>query len=438
MATAIAFLITWIPVATIVAAGLALLWYIVSALIWAYDYLRGSSHVRASMRRAVVIKWTWRRTARLLNLSITDKTPTAGQFLTNRKTPPQPRIITPRLRTRVDAFSVTIESRAIGAVNARRWADHAQDLADLWRVGRVKVSSPSPGRVRARAFLTEPLEAFVPSPLITEHHGLWLPAIAPGSLPPDHPVLLMLDEDGRPIHVNLVDGAHMLIAGVTRSGKSITVNTLLGAWALMNSVRLRIIDANLGTVAPWWRTAHTVCDDIDLERPTEILREIREEMEFRKRYFWELRADKLTQFTPDTPVEVLVIDELANYAKHPDKKRRELFLAELLAVASQGHKFGVRLVLITQKPEADILPTSIRTNLSARICHRVDTTEDFKHAFPGAADMDITAADRSMPPGVAIAQLLGMPTAVRARSAFTPSQACWSIADAICARPGGQ
>jgi S-DNA-T family DNA segregation ATPase FtsK/SpoIIIE len=439
---ALAHLITWVPVVAIAAAGIALVWYLVSGLLWVYDYARGNEHLKASMRRAVVIKWSWRRNARLLDLSVIDKTRSfVGDVVADpsRKAPPSPpRVITQRLKARCDEFSVIVDTKAVGKLNAKRWAACAEDLAHVWRVERVKVTAPRPGRVRARAFLREPLDAFVPSPLITEHEGLWLPAIAPGSLAPDHPVLLMLDEDGRPIHVNLVDGAHMLIAGVTRSGKSVTVNTLLGAYSLMHSVRLRIIDANLGTVAPWWRTAHTVCDDIELDRPTEILREIREEMEFRKSYFWQMRADKLTQFTPDLPVEVLVVDELANYAKHPDKKKRELFLAELLAVASQGHKFGVRIILITQKPEADILPTSIRTNLSARICHRVDTVEDFRHAFPGAAAMDITAADRSMPAGVAVAQLLGMPAAVRARSAFTPSQACWSISDAICARRGGQ
>lgn len=453
LAEIISVVIDWGPVAVLAAAGLTATLYTVKGVVWVTTYLRGSDHLRASMRRAFAIRWHWRRTARLLDLAVVDKTATIGHHVAElfrdqsrtsaaaairKATPPPPRIITQRLHTSADEFSVIVDTKAIGKLTAATWADHAEYLAESWEVSRVRVTAPRPGRIRARAFLREPLEAFVPSPLITEHEGLWLPAIAPGSLAPDHPVLLMLDEDGRPIRVNLVDSAHMLIAGVTRSGKSVTVNTLLGAYSLMHSVRLRIIDANLGTVAPWWRTAHTVCDDIGLERPTEILQEIREEMEFRKRYFWHLRTDKLTDFSPDMPLDVLVIDELANYAKHPDKKKREAFLAELLAVASQGHKFGVRIILITQKPEADILPTSIRTNLSARICHRVDTTEDFKHAFPGAADMDITAADRAMPPGVAVAQLLGMPSAVRARSAYTPSQACWSISDAICARPGGQ
>ncbi|MBT2457336.1 hypothetical protein [Streptomyces sp. ISL-86] len=50
----------------------------------------------------------------------------------------------------------------------------------------------------------------------------------------------------------------------------------------------------------------------------------------------------------------------------------------------------MRLWLLTQKPSADVLTTAVRTNLSARICHRVDTTEDFLHLFPDG---------RELPPG---------------------------------------
>ncbi|GAA3246671.1 hypothetical protein GCM10020256_74440 [Streptomyces thermocoprophilus] len=44
-----------------------------------------------------------------------------------------------------------------------------------------------------------------------------------------------------------------------------------------------------------------------------------------------------------------------------------------------------------------MLTTALRTNLSTRICHRVDTTEDYLHLFPDGRDLDITAADRTLP-----------------------------------------
>src|SRR5690606_16375208 len=113
--------------------------------------------------------------------------------------------------------------------------------------------------------------------------------------------------------------------------------------------------------------------------PTRILEEVRDDMQRRQGLFWSGRTDRLTDFTEDMPLYLVVIDELANYTKHSDKKAAERFLAALLALASQSAKFGGRIWLLSQKPEAAILPTAIRTNLSSRVCHRVDTTEDFLH-----------------------------------------------------------
>ncbi|MGW5343307.1 hypothetical protein [Streptomyces sp. HUAS TT3] len=93
----------------------------------------------------------------------------------------------------------------------------------------------------------------------------------------------------------------------------------------------------------------------------------------------------------------------------------------------------MRLWLLTQKPSADVLTTAVRTNLSARICHRVDTVEDFLHLFTDGRELDITAADRTMPQGVSIASVGDMRTPFRLRSVCLPTEACWQINDPMCA-----
>ncbi|MET9661437.1 FtsK/SpoIIIE domain-containing protein [Streptomyces sp. NPDC006510] len=252
-------------------------------------------------------------------------------------------------------------------------------------------------------------------------------------------MLLGWDEDGTPIVLSLAYSAHALVAGLTRSGKSITVNTLLAYASLMRDVRLIVIDPNLGAVAPWWRTAYKVSDAFHPDEPTEILRWVREEMQRRERLFWSGRTDRITEFSPELPLLLVVIDEVANYTRHPDRKARERFEAELLAIASQGAKFGIRLWLLSQKPSADVLTTAVRTNLSARICHRVDTVEDFLHLFPDGRDLDITAADRTMPQGVSIASVGDMRTPVRLRSVYLSTEACWQILFEVAAtRVGGE
>ena len=303
-------------------------------------------------------------------------------------------------------------------------------IADRWGVSRIQFDHDRPGRVSFRGYRYEPLADSHPSPLIDANGEL---VIQPGDITSADDIRLLVDQDGQPIDINLRTSAHGLLAGITRSGKSITANTLLAASSLMSDVRLVIIDPNLASAAPWYRTAHRVCTDSHPSRPTEILREVREEMEARQEQFWDGRTDRLTEFSEECPLWLVVIEEVATYSKHSDKKAREAFTAELLAVASQAAKFGIRLWLIAQKPSADVLPTAVRTNLTARLCHRVDTIEDFQHLFQDARELTVTAADREMPVGVAVVHIGAMKAPVRAKSVYLPTEACWLISDALVA-----
>ncbi|QUW84481.1 hypothetical protein SMIR_39680 [Streptomyces mirabilis] len=372
---------------------------------------------------------TWKRLAPMLGLAVKDATPTVLQQYGPQEQPAKPRVLVPRLHTRADAFGVTVTADALPQVGLSAWQDASEGLCDAWGMRRIRITQPTPGVIVARGFRREPLEAVIRSPLLDPDGS---PACRPGQFVSTNDVLLGWDEDGTPVVLNLTYSAHALVAGATRSGKSITVNTLLAHASLMRDVRLIVIDPNLGAVAPWWRTAYKVSDAIHPDEPTEILRWVREEMQRRERLFWSGRTDRITDFSLELPLLLVVIDEVANYTRHPDRKARERFEAELLAIASQGAKFGVRLWLLTQKPSADVLTTAIRTNLSARICHRVDTVEDFLHLFPDGRELDITAADRTMPQGVSIASVGDMRTPVRLRSVYLPTEACWQINDLMC------
>ncbi|GHD37784.1 hypothetical protein GCM10007147_45980 [Nocardiopsis kunsanensis] len=302
------------------------------------------------------------------------------------------------------------------------------ELVDLWQVRRIEFDHSKSGVLRFNAYVYEPLEEDHSSPLLDAD-----PVLQLGTLTSATPIPLLVDQVGKPITLSLRSSAHGLLAGGTRSGKSITANSLLAYASLMSDVRVTVIDPNLAAAAPWYRTAHAVCTSADPNDAIEYLREIRREMESRQQLFWDGRTDRLTDFTSETPLWLLVIDEVTNYTRHPDKKAREAFTAELLAVASQAAKFGIRLWLLAQKPDSSVLPTAIRTNLSTRICHRVDTIEDFAHLFQDARSLEITAADRSMPQGVAVVHLTGMQAPARAKGYYLPTEACWRISDALVA-----
>ncbi|WP_280466543.1 FtsK/SpoIIIE domain-containing protein [Nocardia cyriacigeorgica] len=254
-----------------------------------------------------------------------------------------------------------------------------------------------------------------------------------GALSCTDDIPLMMSETGEWITINLAAGGHGAIQGATRSGKSITINSLL-AWAsLMRDVRVVIIDPNTAAVAPWWRTAHLVYDGTDPEEATAILDQVYDELAARKALFWQQRSDKITQFSPETPLYLIVVDEVAEFAK--DKAFQEA----LKRVGAQVAKFGGRLYPAGQKLDTDSISMGTRANLFDRICHRVESRHEFAHLFENAPALEaagLTAVDETMPQGVAIVRTRSHPATCRARSVFLPTEACWVISDAIVAARG--
>lgn len=243
---------------------------------------------------------------------------------------------------------------------------------------------------------------------------------------PTAPWHVGVDEDGMDVDLDISGSAHMLIAGATRSGKSIAAYGLLAHVLRMGDcARLLIADPNDTTVAPFeskvaWSTTST--------HPAEVIKMlqwVRREMDRRKPILRAMRRDKLDASTPDLPLIVIVIDEAANYLRHSDKKAVADLTDELMAVVSQGAKYGVRCILITQRPSSDVLNTTVRAQLSARLCFRVEDRETAMMAFPDLADPDVLL---TCAPGVGFVKEVGG-TARRFRSVYLEDH--WSVADAL-------
>lgn len=408
---------------------------LVLLLVWRLvRYIRADQHTRASIRRAFWIRHGWKRLARRLDLAPADKFKMGRESPTTIQTKEVPRLCPP-LRTKVDQFSVTATITTVPGVNATKIEAKSEDLQNAWKVPRIKITT-TPGLVTCRAFLREPLEAVYLSPLIRQLPEGWEAAVKWRSLKPTDPILWGISEDGDEIISNLANGSHGILSGRTRSGKSIEANTLLATGSMTRHVRLVVIDPNLAAAAPWWRTAYRVTDSTDPDDATKILDEITAELEERKALFWKLRTDKISKFSDEVPLYLVVIDELAGYASHPDKRKAERFVASLLRFASQSAKYGGRLWIITQQPGSSTFPTAVRMNLPDRITFQLDTPDDMKMMFPDAKQLPVTAADRAMPQGVGIAAVGLMTTAERFRAPYLSTEACWVLSDAICEAGG--
>lgn len=244
---------------------------------------------------------------------------------------------------------------------------------------------------------------------------------------PDTPWVIGPDEDGTIIDYDFAANAHLLIAGATRSGKSVLTYSMLTHLLRMgDSVRVLAADPNDTTIAPFESKLSWATSEEHPEEPTEMLRWVREHvMKARKPILRAMRRDKLDVFTAENPMYVIVIDEAANYMKHADSSAAGAFITELMAVVAQGAKFGVRLVLITQRPDSTILPPSVRSQLSARISFRLEDKQTPAMAFP---DIDDPGQLLRFPKGVGLyKEVAGQPRKFRAE--FLEDH--WAAADLI-------
>jgi hypothetical protein len=196
------------------------------------------------------------------------------------------------------------------------------------------------------------------------------------------PVILGKTPDGQLLTGDLVEFPHLLVAGATRSGKSVFLRSLLLSLLqtrTASELELLIIDAKRTDFAffngiPHLRGGAVVNEAvqaIDL-----LLNLVRTEMRQRQTILAEHSVLQLSDFNRRFPEKALpyvvaIIDEYAQLITTMNKRDRETFESELMNLAGVGRSTGIHLVLATQRPSADIVSSKILANLDCRAVFRV-------------------------------------------------------------------
>ncbi|UCF61673.1 MAG: hypothetical protein JSV37_03025, partial [Anaerolineaceae bacterium] len=197
-------------------------------------------------------------------------------------------------------------------------------------------------------------------------------------------------------------GPHGLIGGMTGSGKSEVLKTILLALASTHSpydLNFALIDYKGG--AAFYELAqlpHTVGVVTDIESHSSyaerVILALTGEIEHRKRVlenarvsfgFGRSHVDEYRELTVKRPLPrlVIVFDEFAEFKeRHPEESKR------LISIARQGRSLGVHLILATQNIEAAVDP-EILQNSTFRICLRVSEVQDSVQmiGIPDAVDL---------------------------------------------------
>ncbi|WP_417706273.1 FtsK/SpoIIIE domain-containing protein [Rheinheimera aquimaris] len=198
-------------------------------------------------------------------------------------------------------------------------------------------------------------------------------------------VPLGIDRFGDRVDVNFSesDSPHLLIGGTTGSGKSEALHTLLcGMYQFYGpeQVELLLIDPK-GTEMEMYHGTQFVKEDIAMfeEDAMYLVQKAVDEMQRRFSAFRDLTKEKQFRI-PDLatfnhyadkklPWLVVVIDEYADITS--DKNFKKEFENSVKRVAQKGRSAGIHLIVATQKPSAEVISTSLRSNLPAQIALRV-------------------------------------------------------------------
>ena len=190
--------------------------------------------------------------------------------------------------------------------------------------------------------------------------------------------------DGKDVFKNLSECPHLLVGGSTGSGKTVFLLTLLSSLLLSHpspkDMQLVLSSSGLEDFIHFEGLPHLVGGKV-FSDATETKHTIQEvvfsEFSRRQKLLADARVENITRYN-ETHEEklapmVVVVDEFADLTDQLGNKReKEAFYTPIRQIAQIGRKRGIHLVLCTQRPSADLLPTNIKSQVSGRVALRVN------------------------------------------------------------------
>ena len=184
-------------------------------------------------------------------------------------------------------------------------------------------------------------------------------------------VHLGVDERGRDVRVRLVE-RHLLIGGEPGAGKSVALNLIVAHAALSPDCRLVLVDGKRVELGLWRACAETFVGP-SITEAIETLKRLQSEMDSRYDALLTDGRRKITRAS-GRRVVLVVLDELAYFsATVGETKQQKEFTTLLRDLVARGRAAGVIVVAATQRPSADIVPTSLRDLFGYRWAFRCST-----------------------------------------------------------------
>lgn len=226
----------------------------------------------------------------------------------------------------------------------------------------------------------------------------------------DFTVSPVIDMESNIRELSLRNKASVLLGGISGSGKSASLSAIILPFLEHGYAEISVIDGKNDSELSKYEELIEYVTYIDEDEETEEyplgkhnLKEISETLkrlkieclqrkaQIKERgydNYWDMPFDK------SLPIKMIVIDEcqelfeLTGLDKEKDEHKKEMI--NIVQVMIKKYRtLGVFVILATQRPTADVLPTGIRGNVGFKISLRTDDTTSEK-VILGTTDEDIT------------------------------------------------
>ena len=231
-------------------------------------------------------------------------------------------------------------------------------------------------------------------------------------------VALGRDVSGSPIVADLARLPHLLIAGQTGSGKSVSINSIICSLLMTTTpdeVRLILADPKRVELAGFNNIPHLVVPVVtDHDKILNALYWAVGEMDRRYRLFARATARNIDAYNATrsgvdrVPYIVLIIDELADLMMSaPIQVEKAVTRLAQLARAT-----GIHLVVATQRPSVDVITGLIKANIPARIAFATASAIDSRTI------LDMSGAEKLLGRGDMLVLPPDVPKPIRAQGVF--------------------
>lgn len=306
------------------------------------------------------------------------------------------------------------EFKPAPGVKISKVASLADDLALTLRASSIRIVAPIPGKAA--------IGIEIPN---NQREMVYLKQILSSSAYQESsfklPIALGKDITGSPVITDLSRMPHLLVAGATGTGKSVSINTMINSLLFKVSpemVRFLMIDPKRIELSIYRDIPHLLHPVvIKPKEATKALRWAVQEMERRYMLLSELGVRNIEAYNrkiqkgvkppaPDNgefdrkplPYIILVIDELADLMMVSSREVEEA----ITRLAQMARAAGIHLIIATQRPSVDVLTGIIKANFPTRISFQVSSKVDSRTILDaiGAEHLLGEGDMLFMPPGV--------------------------------------